>query len=256
MRISARDEAFIIVFAALYYALSILSLYVPAIGLPTLTISLTAFIASVYGIILGPELGALTSFIGAFVSWVLPPGSMSVFGFPFLLSPPLNAATVGLIYNKRWKEAAGVMSLLIFVFWFTLPVTPLDPYAYVGLAVTWDKIIALGLIPPTAWLLRRSSSSKALAVTFFFLAFVGNQADNMWGALAFAFPVVYNGVFGLSLETVRFLFVVSPFVYPAIRIIQAILAAVVAVPLVKALKSAGWMPLVGRPQSQKVKTET
>jgi hypothetical protein len=248
VRISARDEAFIIVFAALYYALSILSLYVPAIGLPELTISLTAFIASVFGILLGPELGALTAFIGAFVSWVLPPGSMSVLGLPFLLSPPLNAATVGFIYTKRWKEAAGVMSLLIFVFWFTLPVTPLSQYAYVGLAVTWDKIIALALIPPTAWLLRKSSSAKALAVTFFFLAFVGNQADNMWGDLVFAFPIVYNGVFGLSLETVRFLFVVSPFVYPAIRIIQAVLAAVVAVPLVRALKNAGWMPLVGKPK--------
>jgi hypothetical protein len=230
----------------MYYALSILSLYVPAIGLPSLTISLTAFIASVFGILLGPELGALTAFIGAFVAWVLPPGGMSVFGLPFLLSPPLNAATVGLIYSRRWKEAAGLTSLMIFVFWFTLPVTPLSQYAYVGLAVTWDKIIALALIPPTAWLLRRSSSSKALAVTFFFLAFVGNQADNMWGDLAFAFPMVYNGIFGLSLETVRFLFLVSPFIYPVIRIIQAVLAAVVAVPLVKALKRAGWMPLVGR----------
>jgi len=250
VRISARDEAFIVVFAALYYALSILSLYVPAIGLPELTISLTAFIASVFGILLGAELGALTAFIGAFVSWVLPPGSMSILGLPFLLSPPLNAATVGLIYNKRWKEAAGLMGLMIFAFWFTFPVTPLSQYAYVGLAVTWDKIIAFALILPTAWLLRKSSSAKALAVTFFLLAFVGNQADNMWGDLAFAFPVVYNGIFGLSLDTVRFLFIVSPFVYPAIRIIQAVLAAVVAVPLVKALKSVGWMPLVGKSKVQ------
>ena len=247
MRISARDEALVIVFAALYYALSILSLYIPAIGLPQITISLTAFIASVYGILLGAELGALTAFIGAFVAWILPPGNASLFGLPFLLSPPLNAASVGLIYSKRWKEAAGLMALLIFVFWFTLPVTPLGQYAYVGIAVTWDKIIALALIPPTAWLLRRASSAKALFATFFFLAFVGNQADNMWGALAFAFPTVYNGIFGLSVETVRFLFVVSPFIYPAIRIIQAILAAVVTVPLVRALKSAGWMPLGGKP---------
>ena len=250
MRISARDEGFIVVFAALYYALSILSLYVPAIGLPELTISLTAFIASVFGILLGAELGALTAFIGAFVSWVLPPGGMSVFGLPFLLSPPLNAATVGLIYTKRWKEAAGVMGLLIFVFWFSLPVTPLGQYAYVGIAVTFDKIIALALIPPVAFLLRRASSAKALLATFFLLAFVGNEADNMWGSLVFAFPVVYNGIFGLNVETVRYLFVLSPFAYPAIRIIQAILAAVVAVPLVRALKSAGWMPLVGKRHGQ------
>lgn len=248
MRISALDVALVAVFAALYYALSILSLYVPAIGLPEITISLTAFIASVYGILLGPGYGALTAFIGALVAWVLPPGGGSLFSLPFLLSPPLNAASVGLIYNKRWMGAFGLLGLLIFIFWFTLPVTPLSQYAYVGFAVTWDKIIALALIPPVAWLLRKSSSGKALFVTFFLLAFIGNQADNMWGALAFAFPVVYNGIFGLNVEAVRFLFVVSPFVYPAIRIIQAFLAAVVAVPLVKALKSAGGLPLVGKPK--------
>lgn len=254
LRIPALNLAFVAVFAALYYALSILSLYVPAIGLPEITISLTAFIASVYGILLGPGYGALTAFIGALVAWVLPPGGGSLFGLPFLLSPPLNAATVGLIYNRRWMWAFGLLGLLIFVFWFTLPVTPLSQYAYVGVAVTWDKIIALALIPPTAFLLRRESSTQALFATFFLLAFVGNQADNMWGALAFAFPVVYNGIFGLSVDSVRFLFVVSPFVYPVIRIIQAILAAVVAVPLVRALKSAGWMPLVGKkPQGQEVK---
>lgn len=246
LRISALNLAFVAVFAALYYALSILSLYIPAIGLPEITISLTAFIASVYGILLGPGYGALTAFIGALVAWILPPGGGSLFGLPFLLAPPLNAATVGLIYNKRWMWAFGLLGLLIFVFWFTLPVTPINQYWYVGIAVTWDKIIALALIPPTAFLLKRASSAQALFAAFFLLAFVGNQADNMWGALAFAFPMVYNGIFGLSVDSVRFLFIVSPFVYPAIRIIQAILAAVVAVPLVKALKNAGWMPLIGK----------
>jgi hypothetical protein len=249
MRISAREEAFIIVFAALYYALSLVSPYVPAIGLPLIKISLEAFIASVFGILLGAELGAFTAFIGAFVAWVLPPGNASVYGLPFLLSPPINALTVGLIYSKRWKEAAGALALLIGMFWFTLPCTPLSQYAYVGLAATWDKIIAWALIVPTALLLRKPSS-KALPLTFFLLAFIGNQADNMWGNLAFAFPVVYNGIFGISnVEVVRDLFLVSPFIYPVIRIIQAVLAAVVAVPLVKALKSAGWIPLGGRKQT-------
>jgi len=68
---------------------------------------------------------------------------------------------------------------------------------------------------------------------------------------------VYNGIFGLNVEAVRWLFLVSPFVYPAIRIIQAVLAAIVAVPLVKALKNAEWIPLGGRKQtSQESSAET
>jgi hypothetical protein len=250
VRISAREEAFVIVFAALYYVLSIVTPYVPAIGVPEVKIHLEAFLASVFGILLGAELGALTAFVGVLVAWVLPPGSANPAGLPFLLSPPLNAFTVGLIYSKRWKEAAGVLAFLIGVFWFTLPCTPLSQYAYIGLAVTWDKIIALALIAPT-FLLLRKSSAKTLLVPFFLLAFIGNQADNMWGSLAFAFPVVYSGIFGISnIDIVRDAFLVSPFIYPAIRIIQAFLAAVVAVPLVRALKSLGWMPLVGKPASQ------
>ena len=244
MRISARTEASIILFAALYYVLSIFSLYIPAIGLPQITISLTAFIASVFGILLGPELGALTAFIGALVAWILPPGSGSVTGLPFLLSPPLNALTSGLIYTRRWKEATGIMALLIGVFWVTPPCTPFNPYWYVGLAASWDKIIACALIAPAVLLLRKPSL-KAMFAAFFLLGLIGNQADNAWGNLAFAFPVVYNGIFGLNVEVVRFLFLVSPFIYPVIRIIQGALVAVVAVPLVKALNSAGWMPFKG-----------
>ena len=74
MRISSRHVALIAIFAALYYVLSIISPYVPAIGLPDLKIKLEALIASIFGLILGPYLGALAAFLGAFVAWVLPPG--------------------------------------------------------------------------------------------------------------------------------------------------------------------------------------
>ncbi|MGQ9565746.1 MAG: hypothetical protein ACUVT5_04285 [Candidatus Bathyarchaeales archaeon] len=240
MGFSAKEEAFVVVFAALYYVFSLVSPFVPAVGLPEIKIHLEAFLASVFGILLGARLGALTALVGALVAWILPPGNASVYGAPFLLSPPLNAFVSGLVYERRWKEAVGVMAFLIGVFWFTLPVTPFSQYWYVGLAVTFDKIIALALIVPAAVLLNRR---RGLFVAFFLLAFVGNQTDNMWGALVFAFPVVYSGVFGLNVEVVRFLFTVSPFVYPAIRLVQALLAAVVAVPLVRALRGAGWLPL-------------
>jgi hypothetical protein len=249
MRITAKEEALVIVFAALYYALSVVTPYVPAVGLPEIKIHLEAFLASIFGIVLGAGLGGFTAFVGSLVAWVLPPGNGSIQGLPFLFAPFFNAVTVGLIYTHRWREAAGVLGFLIGMFWFTLPCTPLGQYWYVAVAVTWDKIIALALIVPT-FLLLRKSSLKVLPLAFFLLAFVGNQADNMFGSLVFAFPPVYAGVFGLNVEVVRFLFVVSPFIYPVIRVIQAFLAAVVAVPLVRALKSAGWMPLAKKPGAE------
>jgi len=240
MKLSAQNVALMAVFAALYYVLSLVTPYVPAIGVPEIKISLEALIATIFGVILGPYLGALTAFLGASVAWTLPPGSMSPYGMPFLLSPPLNALVTGLIYYKKWKAGFVVFGFLIIAFLFTPPVQPLSEYSYVGIAVLWDKIIALLLILPCAKLAKKLSTPKNSPFLYFLLSFIGNQADNMWGSLAFATPVVYEGVFGFPLDAVRVAFVVSPFVYPAIRIVQAVIATIIVVPLMKALSGTAW----------------
>lgn len=240
MKLSTRKVALTAVFAALYYVLSLITPYIPAVAIPEIKISLEALFATIFGFILGPYLGAITAFLGAFVAWTLPPGNMSPYILPFLLSPPLNALITGLIFYKKWKFSFILFSLLIVIFLFTPPVQPLQENAYVGIAVLWDKIITLLFILPLVKL-GKKLSTKALPLLYFSLAFIGNQADNMWGSLAFATPVVYEGIFGLPLETVRFLFVVSPFVYPAIRLLQAVIATFIAVPLMKALKGTQWL---------------
>ncbi|MGB9741145.1 MAG: ECF transporter S component [Candidatus Bathyarchaeia archaeon] len=258
MKISTRHLALVAVFASLYYVLSIISPYIPAIGLPDLKIKLEALIASVFGLILGPYLGSFAAFLGAFVSWVLPPGSMSPYGAPFLLSPPINALIVGLIFYRKWRWAFIAFGVLILAFLFSPPSQPITGYSqifdpfnpdnaymipiyYVPVAVLWDKVIALFLIFPTVKFARRLSNPKGMPILFFLLTFIGNQADNMWGCNAFAIPVVYESIFGLPLEAVRFYFLVSPFIYPAIRLVQAIFATIIAVPLIRALKNTEWI---------------
>ncbi len=301
MKLSASNVALIALFAALYYVFSVFTPYIPAIGFPDIKISLEALLATIFGLVQGPYLGALTAFIGASVAWILPPGSPTPQGAPFLLSPPINAFVVGLIYYKKWKAAFAVYGVLIAAFFFLPPSQPLSENFFVGAAVTWDKLIALFLIFPAVLVARKSLSRKQAiglsgavfaliallglyaafqsasvnvtlillfaglasgivfvvtlfigygavfsekAITagllYFLLAFIGNQADNMWGADVFAVPAVYEGIFGIPLDVVRFLFVVSPFVYPAIRFIQAIAVTAIAVPLMKALKSVSF----------------
>ena len=242
VKLTSRQIALIAVFAALYYVLALITPYVPAIGFADIKISLEALVASVFGILLGPYLGCLTAFTGAFVAWVLPPGSMSPLSVAFLIAPALNALVTGFIYYKKWKYGFITMLALIVAFMFMPPSQPLTEYGYVGALVIWDKVIALLLIIPTVMFAKRlSSSQKLIPFLFFLLAFIGNQADNMWGSLAFSVPVVYNGIYGLDVETVRFLFTISPLVYPAIRIIQAIVATIIVVPLVSRLRKSGWV---------------
>jgi len=243
MKLTTKNIALMAIFAALYYVASLISPFIPAVGIPEITIKLEALLASIFGLLMGPYLGFLTALLGAFVTWILPPSGGISYGLPFLMAPPLNALVVGFIFYKKWKYAFVVLTSLIAVFWFLPPSQPLSEFWYVGFATTWDKIIALALIFPVVKL-AKFKSLISQAVFYFLLAFIGNQADNMWGADIFAVPVVYEGIFGInSIETVRFLFVVSPFIYPAIRIVQAIIVMVIAVPLIKALESSNIVSL-------------
>ncbi|UCD96982.1 MAG: hypothetical protein JSV35_02725, partial [Candidatus Bathyarchaeota archaeon] len=76
-------------------------------------------------------------------------------------------------------------------------------------------------------------------LAFFLLAFIGNEADNALGAVIFATPFVYDTLWGYELQLVRDAFTIAPFFYPIIRIVQAVLTTLIAVPLMRNLKAAG-----------------
>jgi ECF transporter S component (folate family) len=240
MKITSRQIALMAIFAALYYVLSLITPYVPALGIPEIRISLEALIATIFGLVLGPYLGAVTAFLGAFVSFTLT--GMFPTNIPFLLSPPLNALVSGFIFYKKWKIGFAVFAVLIIAFLFTPPVQPLTDYWYVAVAVLFDKVIALLLMLPLVMFAKQLAIGKAAAF-YFILAFVGNQVDNMWGSFIFATPIVYGSPFfgGLDAAAVRGLFLFSPFAYPAIRLAQAFIAMLIAVPLMQTLKGTPWL---------------
>ncbi len=239
MKLTARNVALTAIFAALYYVASLILPGLYAIGVPNLKISLEALIASIFGLVLGPFLGSLAAGSGVLITWVLPPSSFNPYGVPFLLSPPLNALVVGLIFYRRWKWAFALFGLLASVFLFLPPSQPLDQNYMVATAVLWDKVIALLLIVPTAMFSQKLSNSARLPLLFFLICFIGNQADNMWGSNVFAIPSVYQ-LFGFDLEATRIAFLASPFFYPAIRLVQAVIGTIIAVPLMKTLKGVNW----------------
>ncbi len=178
--------------------------------------------------------------LGVGLAWVLPPSSFNPYGVPFLLSPPLNALIVGLIFYRKWKPAFALFSVLIVAFLFLPPSQPLTENYIVPVAVLWDKIIALLLIIPIVMFRWKFSDSKYLPILFLLICFVGNQVDNMWGADVFAIPSVYQ-LFGYDLQATRLAFIISPFFYPALRLVQAVIGMIIAVPLMKALKNTNWI---------------
>ena len=237
--LTARNVALVAIFAALYYVLSLIAPINIPTGVGNLQISFAALIASVIGLVLGPYLGTASAFLGAFVAWVLPPSGGNLFGLPFLLSPAFNALVTGLIFYKKWKFGFAVFGVLIVAFLFTPPIWPVTDNWLPAVAVLFDKIISLFLIIPVALFAKKLSVAKA-SLFYFLLFFIGNQADNMWGSFIFATPVVY-GLFGYDVGAVRLAFLASPFLYPAIRLIQGLIGMLIAVPLMQALKGTPWL---------------
>ncbi len=240
MAISARNIALMAIFAALYYVLSLIAPINIPTGVGNLTISFAALFASVIGLVLGPYLGTVSALLGSTVAWVLPPSGGSLFGLPFIVAPALNALVTGLIFYKKWKFGFAIFGVLIIAFLLTPPVWPLTDNWFIALAVLFDKFIALFMIVPVALFAKKISFAKA-SLFYFMLFFIGNEADNMWGSLIFATPPVYSGIFGYPVDVVRGYFLVSPFLYPAIRIVQALIAMVIAVPLMQVLKETSWL---------------
>jgi hypothetical protein len=236
-KITTKQVALAAIFAALYVAISVIIPFKIPMGVPGLEISLAALIATLVGIMLGPYLGTAATVLGAVVSFAVL-GS-NIYDLPFLLSPPLNAFVSGSLFYKKWKQAIIPFIVIMVAFIFTPPVYSFNS-AQVAIWVLWDKIIAVALIAPLM-IFRKRLSIGLGATAIFILAFIGNQADNIWGSFAFALPPIYEGIFQMPMVAVQGAFLAAPFIYPAIRLVQAFIITIIAVPVLHALSNTNWL---------------
>ncbi len=248
MKIKTQQVALMAIFAALFYVLSLIAPIQIPTGIGTIEIGFAALIATVFGLVLGPYLGAAAALLGSSVTWALM--GMSPYGAPFILAPMFNALIVGLVFYKKWKYAFVAFAIMIVAFMFTPPIWPITGQTtlagvvvdnwFMYAATVFDKIIALLLILPLAFLGKKLSIAYGSAF-FFIIGFIGNEADNMFGTLMYATPPVYNGIFGFDLAFVQAGLIFSPFLYPAVRIIQGVIVMLIAVPLLSVLKKTNWL---------------
>jgi len=224
--------------AALYVVISIL----PGIPVaPGVEIQFEAGFAVVIGVLLGPYIGFLTALLGSIISWLIL-GS-GIFGLPFLFNPAVNALFIGIIVYKKHRAALISVTLtyiiLIILQIISPPLWPPTSYPIETIAVLYDKIIGLLLFYPAIYFFNRIkplNSTKHVKYAFlviFLIALVGNILDNLLGTVIFSYPLVYNGIFGMSVETVRFYFLIYPYLYILIRAAQSIFAALIIIALFK-----------------------
>ncbi len=238
----AKIIAFTAIFSALYAVMRLIPMG-PMIGLSA-TFSISDCLAPVYGIILGPFTGGASVIIGTFLAIAMGK-PISFMGLDFL--PALvNTVAIGLLMKKKWIPVIGLNFLLLAIF-LANPLTSWFiniPFGNTTISFPffWMHVVALGLlISPLGF--KAGSWVKTLKPVFItagvaILAFVGTMMQHLTGNILS--EVVRSQIFRLT-EPSAFATVIWPsafFLYPWERLTLVILATIIGVPLVRALKKS------------------
>lgn len=185
MKLSTKNISLIAIFAGLYYVMSLTP--GPPIfgGIGSVKVILAA-LAPIYGMLLGPWLGALTAFIGAIIAWWLPPGTPEIFGLLMTACPLIGALTAGglstIKYGRKgWLISFAVMGLLI-IGWYSTWVgasAPLYPIMHVAALII--VMVFQHRVSEMIW--SENKFKRTIGVAF--ASYVGVMADHMTGNLIF-----------------------------------------------------------------------
>ncbi len=235
--LATKYVALIAIFSALYAILRIVPLG-PMIGMPQ-TFSFSDALAPLLGIILGPFAGGISVIIGTFAA--------AAFGKPLFflgldfLPAFINCVAMGLLIKRKWVPVAIIYAALLGIFL-------LSPYTLVMISVgdlaipfVWLHIVGLMvLLSP----LRSKAVDNIkkfniprLALSLAVLAFIGTMMQHLTGNL------LYQLILGQPIGTMvaaQFVpvWIAAFYAYPVERTLMVLIAVLIGVPLIIAIKKS------------------
>ena len=182
MKLNTREIALISAFAAAQVVMSRLP-GIPTIGVQSGKIEPTVILVPIIGIILGPWIGGLATFLGNFIAWLIP--SVTFFGMLMLPTGPIGAIVAGALAknDKRsnWKIAALILSVLIALYYISPIGIQVPFYAFIHLVALALILIFRGKVSD---LIRSDDKQKSTWGTAI-ASFSGIMANHMTGTLIF-----------------------------------------------------------------------
>jgi len=247
--LSAREIALTAVFAALSVVIIMFVPGIPIVGMSGARITLDAAIAPIYGLIIGPYLGALAAFLGG----IIVAGYKGWHLFPILTSfcPAVSALVAGTLTSRRQGPLRGwiisALTLIILIAgWYCTAIGRGAPlYPVLHLAALCIILLLRGwasdLFNSGGWRLTLSVAASSYA---------GIIADHMLGNLIFIagigwfipLKVVEGWLSGMGLPSVSALFMYMLPVSAVERLTMTAIATVFGVALITALRASGLMP--------------
>ena len=189
------------------------------------TMSVSAILVPLAGVLFGPIAGMVCGGIGQFIGFLIAPSGAWLGMFTWLIGT-CTATISGLISRGKWPIAAGVLGVAI-VLWFSHPIGQ-KAWIFAAIFAGYGMLcIVLGGLVAKKWLLRKNIILKAIAI---FVSCVGGMVTS--GMLAnFANLVLFS--------TPAISWKMLAFVSPVERTIFAGAAALIGVPLLIGLPKVG-----------------
>lgn len=224
VKLTAKDVALTVCFAALYAVLSFLPLN-QVIGLVGKAITVATIIAPIVGILLGPYLGMLSTGLGGIIANFFNP----IFSLPSLAAGIIAALCAGLLIARKRILCALIYVSLMFLFGFYPVVGPVWLYP----SFMWFQIVVfLILISPLQFIASKnfnSDSNLKLLFAFLVTSLTSTLAGQIAGSLATIVLIP-----DVNFWKTSWLFLT--FLYPLERILIALGAALIGTSLNKILK--------------------
>jgi uncharacterized membrane protein len=183
-RLSTKEIALIIVFAALIAIITRLPGIPISLGIRTGTIEFSVPLYPLAGILLGPWIGALAVLIGNFIAWIIP--TSTVTGLLLIPAGAFAALCAGFLARRtkwaNWKSSAILLAVLI-ALWYVTPVGFEAPFYPFFLHV--PALILILIFRGKIFDFINSVSKRLVTLGVGIASFVGIMADHMCGGVIY-----------------------------------------------------------------------
>jgi len=228
---SAKNIALTACFAAIYVVFSTWNLF-PVIGDETRFITAAVATAPLIGIILGPIYGVLSITLGGIASAFL--SSSGIF-WPFSFLPHVAAAFASGMLTIRKQAICSVSYLLLFIVFAFFPT---NGPVWLWPLMLWLDLIGLIIVASPLQAkaikcLNEASSSLYLGLGVFVTCLSATLFGHVTGSILF--EIFYLPIYPVDVWRAKWGFLT--FIYPIERIMITIVATIVGIALIKALKS-------------------
>ncbi|UCE95850.1 MAG: hypothetical protein JSV51_09145 [Candidatus Bathyarchaeota archaeon] len=187
------------------------------------------------GILLGPVLGFVATFIGVMVGHYI--YFIDAFELLFTIGAPIGAAISVLIFRGKWKLVL-VYYITLFTAYFITPIAWQLP-----IWGMWDTYLAFAFLLTAIFLIEKGAwkyDRKGLPLTLVISAFIGLEADVLFRIFLFIPGQTYRLFYPFNVETLQVIWVGGAILTPIKVALSTLATVIIGYPLIQTLRKIAY----------------